>query len=566
MIYRFLIATLVFMFWSSPLIAASFETSLDVNGDGNADILWRNKTTGQNWLWTMNGVVVDESKSLNTIPLNWEIVGRGDFDGDGKSDILWRNNDSGRNYIYLMDGFTIRTSQELNYLPNFDWKVKGVTDLNGDGKDDIVWHHQQTGKTWIYLIDGISITSSKAANTVSDLDWEIVATGDINGDSKGDVIWRHKTSGKNFVWLMNGTAISDSYVLNTAPTSWDIAGSGDLDGDGTDDIIWRNSEGVNWAYLMKGGQIATSKQINKIANTDWQIRTIGDLNGDGKADIFWRNQETGKTYAYLMDGTNILSAGYSSVISLKWQVITDSTIALSTDEVVSDAELLLPGTWKVTESYSICSSPLTIHYSTATFEYNEGVYAYQKAFINDIFFEGTSCNSTVNNAADETAVFSASDLVSATELEAIFDDSEIQNITINSADKFTVSLVFGSGNGDVTVTQIWTRQLLDDIAVDPSTFYQDNISSQIVQGKCITCHTNTGVASVSRLHFERSSASNYQSLNHQVWSDFINLNGINSEFVLSRMRGDTAHTGGALLPQGSNDYNVLETYLGLVKE
>jgi hypothetical protein len=201
-----------------------------------------------------------------------------------------------------------------------------------------------------------------------------------------------------------------------------------------------------------------------------------------------------------------------------------------------------------------------------TFEYNEGIYDYQQAFINDIFFEGTSCSSAINDEEDETDVFPASDTFSVAELEALLDDSEIQSIVFNSADQFTVSLVFGSGNGDVTVTQIWTRQSLTDIPVDPSTYYQDNISSQIVQGKCIACHTNTGVASVSRLHFERSNANNYQSLNHQVWSEFINLNGINSEFVLSRMRGDTAHTGGALLEQGSNDYNALNTYLGLVKK
>jgi len=328
------------LFFSIFLLPLSSQASqhLDVDGDGNADILWRNQTTGQNWLWTMNGVVVDESKSLNSIPLNWEIVGRGDFDGDGKSDILWRNNDSGRNYIYLMDGFTIRTSQELNYLPNFDWKVKGVTDLNGDGKDDIVWHHQTSGKTWIYLIDGISITSSKAASTVADLGWEIVGTGDVNGDGNGDVIWRHNTTGDNYIWQMNGTNIIDSYVLNNVPTSWNIVGLGDLNGDGTDDIIWRSASGLNWAYLMNDGQVGTSKQINTIANQDWQIRTVGDLNGDGKADIFWRNQSTGKTYAYLMDGTSILTAGYSSVISLNWEIISESTLPTSEEIIPEEPE------------------------------------------------------------------------------------------------------------------------------------------------------------------------------------------------------------------------------------
>mgnify|MGYP001943073394 CR=1 FL=1 len=418
--------------------------NLDVDGNGKADILWRNQVTGQNWLWTMNGVVVDESKSLNTIGLHWDIVGRGDFDGDGKSDIFWRNNESGRNYIYLMDGFTIRGSTELNYLPYFDWKVRGVTDVNGDGMDDVIWRHQTTGRTWLYTIDGVSIIDSKGLNTVADLNWQIVGTGDINGDGKGDIIWRHKTSGANYIWLMNGTNILDSYVLNTVPTSWHIVGVGDLDGDNTDDIIWRSESGLNWAYLMNDGQIGTSKQINTIANLDWQIRTVGDLNGDGKADIFWRNQSTGKTYAYLMDGTNILSAGYSSVISLNWKIITESTLPTS-EPVTPEPE---------------------------------------------------------------------------PEPEPEVDEAQV--------------------------------------------YYSANVSAQIVQSKCILCHTTTGSASSTRLQFEKSTTANYQAINQQRIADFLALDGVDSTYLLTKAQGGLTHGGGSQIVFGSDEYEALSTYLGLV--
>jgi len=419
--------------------------NLDVDGNGKADILWRNQVTGQNWLWTMNGVVVDESKSLNTIGLHWDIVGRGDFDGDGKSDIFWRNNESGRNYIYLMDGFTIRGSTELNYLPYFDWKVRGVTDVNGDGMDDVIWRHQTTGRTWLYTIDGVSIIDSKGLNTVADLNWQIVGTGDINGDGKGDVIWRHKTSGANFIWLMNGTTILDSYVLNTVPTSWHIVGVGDLDGDDTDDIIWRSESGLNWAYLMNDGQIGTSKQINTIANQDWQIRTVGDLNGDGKADIFWRNQSTGKTYAYLMDGTSILTAGYSSVISLKWQIISESTLPTSESVVTPEPE---------------------------------------------------------------------------PEPEPEVD--EVQE------------------------------------------YYSENVSAQIVQSKCILCHTANGAAGSTGLIFEKSTTANYQQINQQRIVDFLATEGVDSTYLLTKAQGGLAHGGGSQIVFGSDEFETLSTYLELV--
>jgi hypothetical protein len=296
----------------------------DVDGDGRADILWRNTQTGQNWLWTMNGLSILQSSGINTIADSaWHMVGRGDFDGDGKSDILWRHSTTGRNYIYLMDGFTIKQQGELNYVRDNAWQVAKVADLDGDGKDDILWRHMSKGDTWIYLMDGLSARVSKASLSISDLNWKIVASGDINGDNKADIIWRHQTRGDNYVWLMNGTTISNRYILNRVSGSdWTIAGAGDLNGDGTDDIIWRNQkDGRNWAYLMNEGQIQSSLYINTVVSSDWQIADISDLDGDGNADIFWRQGQSGQSYIYLMNGVTISSRDYANTVSTSWQVI-----------------------------------------------------------------------------------------------------------------------------------------------------------------------------------------------------------------------------------------------------
>jgi hypothetical protein len=309
-----------------PLDASRWQrlsVSHDVDGDGNADILWRNNVTGQNWLWTMNGRSIIKSAGITNITdLTWNIAGRGDFDGDGKSDIIWRNNLTGRNYVWLMNGFAIKQQGELNYISDSNWRIKQVADFDGDGKDDIFWHHSARGDTWIYLMNGIKFKSSQASLKVADTNWEVAASGDVNGDGKGDIIWRHKTRGDNYLWLMNGSTISSSYVLNNINTNWVIAGAGDINGDNTDDIIWRNKiDGRNWAYLMNKGQIKTSQLINSVASPDWSIADISDLNGDGKDDLFWRQNKTGQTFIFLMNGLVISSQGYSNSVTTTWSVL-----------------------------------------------------------------------------------------------------------------------------------------------------------------------------------------------------------------------------------------------------
>ena len=47
-----------------------------------------------------------------------------DFDGDGKSDIFWRNKTTGQNFIYLMNGIAIQSGALLNTVSNLDWETQ----------------------------------------------------------------------------------------------------------------------------------------------------------------------------------------------------------------------------------------------------------------------------------------------------------------------------------------------------------------------------------------------------------------------------------------------------------
>jgi hypothetical protein len=245
----------------------------DFNGDGEADLLWRN-TAGGLVEWTMQGSTITSSTevTLNGLAIrpdaSWSVAGAGDFDGNGKADLLWRNA-GGELVSWLMNGSAIGSSADVSsggsaVRPDASWSVAGVGDFNGDGKTDLLWRNT-SGEVAGWLMDGASITKSGdlAANGSAvrpDASWSVAGIGDFNGDGRADLLWR-SASGALSEWQMNGTAIAASGFLTSqgsvvAPdASWHIVQIGDFNGDAQSDILWRNDNGAVAEWLMNGSEI-----------------------------------------------------------------------------------------------------------------------------------------------------------------------------------------------------------------------------------------------------------------------------------------------------------------------
>jgi hypothetical protein len=157
------------------LPAVSFAAPGDFNGDGMADVLWQNSQTGQIYIWEMNGTTIASVGSVATLApsTGWVIQGVGDFNGDGKADILFQNSTSGEVYIWLMNGMTIiGQGTPGTEAPGSGWSIEGVGDFNGDGDADILWQNNQTGQTYIWLMNGVNLASDASAGSATP-DWSV---------------------------------------------------------------------------------------------------------------------------------------------------------------------------------------------------------------------------------------------------------------------------------------------------------------------------------------------------------------------------------------------------------
>jgi hypothetical protein len=291
----------------------------DFNGDGRADILWRN-SRGDMSTWLATGAGGFASAWGTNVTTDWEVSGTGDFNGDGKSDLLWRNSNGALSSWQGASngGFTPVWGTSVTT----DWAIAVTGDFNGDGKDDIFWRNAGGSvSNWLGAANG---GFAPAWGTALTADWKVVGAGDFNGDGRSDILWRND-NGSVATWagVANGAFVAGWGTALSA--DWKVVGTGDFNGDGKDDVVWRNSATGSLAEWLGGASGGFAPGWGTTIAFDLHAVSTGDFNGDGREDIMWQT-DSGQLSQWLGlpgGGGFVGNGGFAGSAPSGWQVQPD---------------------------------------------------------------------------------------------------------------------------------------------------------------------------------------------------------------------------------------------------
>jgi uncharacterized delta-60 repeat protein len=309
--------------WSSwsPAVNWKDVRTGDFDGDGTADVIGRDPSTGLWWvgLSTGSGFSTTMWGKWSTA-VTWTDVKVGDFNGDGKADIAGRVQSTGQWWVSVSTGSSFTTSLWTTWSTGVHWADVQVGDFTGDGKADIVGRTKETGQWWVAQSTGSSFTNSLWATWNPAVTWVDVNVGDFNGDGKADLTGRYLEGGSWWTAISTGSSFTTSlWGIWSAAATWVDVKVGDFNGDGKADITGRWLEGGSWwTATSSGSSFNTSLWSIWSTAVTWVDVKVGDFTHDGQADIVGRVKETGQWWVAQSSGssfTNSLWATWSTGVT-----------------------------------------------------------------------------------------------------------------------------------------------------------------------------------------------------------------------------------------------------------
>jgi hypothetical protein len=268
------------------LFGSGSHLNQDINGDHQADIIFRNPSTGD-WGYAAMTAQGYDWHHFGNSGVNYAVAGEGDFNGDGIPDVLFRDPSTG-DWGYAAMNATGYTWVHLGNS-GVPYTVAGTGDFNHDGRSDVLFRDAATGDWGYAAMTAQGYTWVHLGN--SGVDYEVVGTGDFNGDGRTDALFRDNATGDWGYAAMTAQGF-DWHHFGNSGVNYAVAGTGDFNGDGYTDVLFRDPSTGDWGYAAMNPQGYTWVHLGN-SGADYTVAGTGDFNGDGRADVVFRDASTG---------------------------------------------------------------------------------------------------------------------------------------------------------------------------------------------------------------------------------------------------------------------------------
>jgi len=191
------------------------------------------RDTGVSYIWFYNPTQVPVVRKRGGAPLDWTLLGAGDFDLSVAADMVYISPD---NQIRVLMATPNRTCANLSAgsIPSGFRPIK-VGDFGGSGRGDILMRNPTTGQTITKSVNGVGLTLPAFSGNPDDPNAACTATS-------------------------LALATTDVNLLPTDP-AWKFYASGDFDANGVTDIVWLRPDGTLTLWLLNKSNDFTAPTI-----------------------------------------------------------------------------------------------------------------------------------------------------------------------------------------------------------------------------------------------------------------------------------------------------------------
>ncbi len=304
---------------SAPL-DTSWGTTLDVNGDGYADIAVGSDAQVNVYLGSPAGLASAPDLILSSAGMPGAgafLASAGDVNGDGYADLIVGGATAAYLFLGGPAGLSATPSATLaQRAAQSGVRVASAGDVNGDGYADVVLANFDQATAYVYLggPGGLGsapdMTLPSPVTGMSLFGHAVAGAGDIDGDGHGDIVIGAPgvaPNGQAFVYLGSGAGIAAAPSFTLAGPDGpgasfgnSVACAGDVDGDGHADLVIgaESADGATpgtytgRAYVYRSGAAGVAPSLSVTLVGDQPRGTLGrwvsgagDVNGDGYADV-----------------------------------------------------------------------------------------------------------------------------------------------------------------------------------------------------------------------------------------------------------------------------------------